>query len=178
MVRHQRHITPAQAVSAVALKQATTTMKMLELKVPPVAVFLLCGAGMWVLASLTSALSVTIPARQWLAIAAAGAGIAMGVAGIAAFRAAMTTVDPRFPEKSSNVVRAGIYRRTRNPMYLGLLLVLLGWAIYLAHALSFIGLPVFVLYMNRFQIVPEEQALTVNFGREYRDYKAHVRRWI
>lgn len=153
-------------------------MKRLELKIPPVALFLLCGGGMWLLVSVAPALSLDIPARRLFVAAAMAAGIGAGLAGILAFRAARTTVDPRYPDKASSVVRTGIYRWTRNPMYLALLLMLLGWAIYLANPLGFIGLPAFVLYMNRFQIRPEERALEEIFGPEYRAYLNEVRRWI
>lgn len=153
-------------------------MKALELKVPPVAVLLLCGGGMWLLSSLAPALALSIPGRRLLAVVVACAGLATGLAGVLAFRAAQTTFDPRYPHQSSALVRTGMYRRSRNPMYLGLLLMLLGWATFLANGLAFMVLPVFVLYMNRFQIVPEEHAMLASFGDEYRDYRVAVRRWI
>ena len=153
-------------------------MKYLELKIPPVIFFLLCGGGMWLLLPLAPGLAIEIPAGKLLSGIVAAAGIGIGLAGVLAFRKEKTTVDPRYPEKASSVVRAGIYKRTRNPMYVGLLLSLLGWAIYLEHPLSLIGLPVFVLYMNRFQIRPEERALERAFGDEYRRYLNEVRRWI
>ena len=153
-------------------------MKRLELKIPPVAVLLLCGGGMWLLSSLVPELSFDFPVRKMLSVIAVVAGLGIGVAGIIAFRAARTTFDPRYPDKASSVVRTGVYRHSRNPMYVGLLLALLGWAIYLANPLSLIGLPAFVLYMNRFQIQPEERALKEGFGDEYRAYLNDVRRWI
>lgn len=153
-------------------------MKRLELKIPPVAVLLLCGGGMWLLSWLVPELSVDFPVRKLLSAIAVVAGLGIGVAGIVAFRAARTTVDPRYPEKASSVVRAGVYSVSRNPMYVGLLLALLGWAIYLANLPSLIGLPAFILYMNRFQIRPEERALEVSFGDDYRAYLNEVRRWI
>ncbi len=153
-------------------------MKRLELKIPPVAVLLLCGGGMWLLSSLVPELSFDFPLRKLLSAIAVVAGLGIGVAGIVAFRAARTTFDPRYPDRASSVVRTGVYRHTRNPMYVGLLLSLLGWATYLANPLSLIGLPAFVLYMNRFQIQPEERALKEGFGEEYRAYLNDVRRWI
>ena len=63
-------------------------------------------------------------------------------------------------------------------MYLGLLLVLLGWAIHLSNALAVLLLPALILYMNRFQIVPEERALATRFGQEFAAYKSRVRRWL
>jgi protein-S-isoprenylcysteine O-methyltransferase Ste14 len=63
-------------------------------------------------------------------------------------------------------------------MYLGLLLVLLGWASFLANALAFMFLPLFVLYINRFQIDPEERALVSMFGQDFTNYLSKVRRWL
>jgi len=73
---------------------------------------------------------------------------------------------------------SGVYRLTRNPMYLGFLLVLLGWAIFLSNALAFLLLPAFIFYMNRFQIEPEEKALTSLFGQQFVAYTSRVRRWL
>jgi protein-S-isoprenylcysteine O-methyltransferase Ste14 len=94
------------------------------------------------------------------------------------FRNAETTINPMKPESSSALVASGIYRWTRNPMYLGLLWILLGWGIYLSNAPAYLVLPGFVLYMNRFQIEPEERALTRIFGPAFAAYRAHVRKWI
>jgi protein-S-isoprenylcysteine O-methyltransferase Ste14 len=82
------------------------------------------------------------------------------------------------PESSSSLVVSGIYRWSRNPMYLGFLLGLLGWAIFLSNVLAFLFLPVFILYMNRFQIEPEEKALAVLFGKQFAAYKSRVRQWL
>ena len=109
-------------------------------------------------------------------IAALGVGIA--VAGVVSFRRAKTTVNPLNPETASALVTSGIYRRTRNPMYLGALVALLGWAVFLANALAFILTPLFVIYMNRFQIGPEEKTLTALFGPQFSEYCSKVQRWL
>lgn len=82
------------------------------------------------------------------------------------------------PGGASSLVQGGIYRFTRNPMYLGFLLVLGGWAVLLANGLAFVGPLAFVAYLNRFQIGPEERALAGLFGPEYAKYRARVRRWV
>jgi protein-S-isoprenylcysteine O-methyltransferase Ste14 len=82
------------------------------------------------------------------------------------------------PEQVSNMVTDGIYRHSRNPMYLGMLLVLAAWAAWLASAPALLGLPVFVLYLNRFQIVPEERVLAQRFATQYADYAQRTRRWL
>ena len=100
------------------------------------------------------------------------------LSGVISFRLAQTTVDPVHPERASSVVTTGIYRWTRNPMYLGFWLLLLAYAVKLSQPLALLLLPVFIGYMNRFQIIPEEQALERLFGDDYRNYCQRVRRWI
>jgi protein-S-isoprenylcysteine O-methyltransferase Ste14 len=153
-------------------------MRSLELKVPPPAVALVIAVLMWLLSLAAPAVAFAIPARTLIAIILAAAGLATAIAGVVTFARAKTTVNPTTPERSSSLVSWGIYRVTRNPMYLGLLLELTAWAIFLSNALPFLLLPVYMLYINRFQIAPEERALTSLFGREYGAYQSRVRRWI
>jgi protein-S-isoprenylcysteine O-methyltransferase Ste14 len=95
-----------------------------------------------------------------------------------AFRRAQTTITPLKPETASSLVSTGIYGFTRNPMYLGLLTVLIGWAVYLAAPFALFGPLFFWLYIGRFQIVPEERALSALFGDRFTQYTAKVRRWL
>jgi protein-S-isoprenylcysteine O-methyltransferase Ste14 len=150
----------------------------LELKVPPVALGLIIAAAMWLASTYSPSLALAIPWRAAIALAIVGVGLAMAVAGVLAFRKAKTTVNPTKPESTSTVVASGIYGLSRNPMYVGFLLVLAGWGVFLAHVLPFLFLPLFVLYMNRFQIGPEERALSARFGSEYATYMGSVRRWL
>lgn len=106
------------------------------------------------------------------------AGVFISVAGVMAFRKAHTTVDPTKPEKSTSLVASGIYRHTRNPMYVGFLMVLAAWSVYLSNLMALAALPAFVVYMNRFQIQPEERALQARFGTAFTEYKQAVRRWV
>jgi protein-S-isoprenylcysteine O-methyltransferase Ste14 len=153
-------------------------MKALELKVPPVAQFLLMVTGMWLIARYVPSLAIDIPARIVLAVVVAVLGGAVAAPAVKVFRSAGTTVDPTDPGRASQLVVASVYRFSRNPMYLGLLCLLIAWAIWLSHWLAFACLPVFVLYMNRFQIRPEERAMDAQFGDDYREYMKSVRRWI
>jgi protein-S-isoprenylcysteine O-methyltransferase Ste14 len=153
-------------------------MNALELKIPPVAQVLIAAAGMWLTSRYAPSLSVTIPARVFLAVFVVGFGIFVAVPAVKAFRSADTTVDPFSPDKVSKLVVAGVYRFSRNPMYLGLLCLLVAWATWLSNLVAFAWLVAFVLCMNRLQILPEEKALTDQFGDEYRAYMASVRRWI
>lgn len=153
-------------------------MASLQLKVPPLLLTVTAAALMAVAAWGVPAADVGIPVRVPLALGIAGAGLFVTGAGVAAFRRHRTTMNPLDPGKSSSLVSTGIYRFTRNPMYLGFLLVLAGWAVYLSSAMAALFLPLFVLYMDRYQIEPEEQALRNRFGRAFDDYCADVRRWL
>lgn len=148
----------------------------LELRIPPLVLVIMVAAGMWVLSGVFSALNAPLPGTIALAITASGVMIA-GL-GVLEFRRANTTVDPRFPDRSSRLVVSGVYRVSRNPMYLGFVLILFGWAWYLANYLAFLLLPSFIIYLNRFQIQPEERYMVQKFGDEFKAYAARVRRWI
>jgi protein-S-isoprenylcysteine O-methyltransferase Ste14 len=153
-------------------------MRVLVLKVPPLAVGVLLAALMWLVSRAMPALSFVFLGRKSLALSFAITGAMIIIVGVASFRRAKTTINPMKPESSSSLVVSGIYKFSRNPMYLGFLLVLVGWAVFLSNALAFIFLPVFICYMNRFQIEPEEKALAGKFGQEFVDYKSRVRRWL
>jgi hypothetical protein len=122
----------------------------LELKVPPLALVAVFGAVMW-LASASSAFTLSLPWRAAFALIFLTVGLAIVLAGALAFRRAKTTVNPLTPKATTAMVTSGIYRFTRNPMYLGFLLVLAGWAMYLSNLLAFALLPLFPLYLNRFK---------------------------
>ncbi len=153
-------------------------MKALELKLPPVAVVLIIGVLMWSIARYLPIAPVLIAGKAIIAAVVALAGIALGVMGILIFRRAETTVHPSVPDKASAIVNSGVYRFSRNPMYLGLALILTGWAVFLGDAGNVILIAVFVAYMTQFQIKPEERVLEAKFGAAYSDYKSSVRRWL
>ena len=153
-------------------------MHPLELRVPPPAVALLIGAFMWLLSWTSPEFGFPLPGRDFIAVSLAVAGAVICAIGVASFMRARTTVNPMKPEASSTLVVSGIFNVTRNPMYLGLLLVLAGWAFFLSNLLAFLVLPGFVLYMNRFQIEPEERVLASRFRDEFVRYASRVRRWL
>jgi protein-S-isoprenylcysteine O-methyltransferase Ste14 len=133
---------------------------------------------MWLGARATPAWRVEVPAGDvvaWLLVAVAAA---VGVAGLVAFRRARTTVNPLAPQRATALVVSGIYRYSRNPMYLALALGLLAWSLFLTHALAPLGVVAFVAWMNLRQIPPEERALAVIFGEDFERYRSEVRRWI
>ncbi len=149
----------------------------LELKVPPLALVFLFGALMWLVSGYPE-FTFTLPWRPAFALIFCAVGLAVLLAGVVAFRRAKTTVNPLTPEATTTMVTSGIYRFTRNPMYLGFLFVLAGWAMYLSNLLAFALLPLFVWYMNRFQILPEERALSAKFPQAFTAYTCAVRRWL
>jgi protein-S-isoprenylcysteine O-methyltransferase Ste14 len=149
-----------------------------NLRIPPVVVVVITGLLMWIVSSKVSRLDFALPFKSVVSAALAVAGMAISLWGVMEFRRAGTTVNPMKPRSSSSLVKCGIYRRTRNPMYVGFFLILTGWAVWLANAAAFALLPVFVLYMSQFQIRAEERALDLIFGAEFRSYCSKVRRWI
>ncbi len=153
-------------------------MRTLELKIPPPAVVLLIALAMWRISALAPTIEVAAPVRNVAAVLVVLIGGAFSIAGVISFRLARTTVNPMKPDETSQLVCSGIYRVTRNPMYVGLLFVLVAWTIFLSSAWTLPGPLAFVLYMNRFQIAPEERVLTAKFGSAYAAYKSTVRRWL
>ena len=133
---------------------------------------------MWVVALALPALDFDFPARLAVMTAAVALALVVGVAALAGFRRARTTVNPMTPQASSALVTGGIYRFTRNPMYLAMLIVLAGWGYVVANGAALAMLPLFVAYLNRFQIQPEERALAARFGEGFERYRASVRRWL
>lgn len=150
----------------------------LKLKIPPVVVVVLCGALMWASTKLVPSLDFELNhAVVWASVVAL-IGVSVAALGVAEFRRAKTTVNPLKPDSASTFVASGIFHLTRNPMYLGMLLVVIGWALFLRNAVPFLGAVAFIAYMNHFQIEPEERMLLARFGEQFAAYRARVRRWL
>lgn len=154
------------------------SLSFLELKLPPVPLALLTGAIMYLISEWLPVLPLASGFRLVICVPLFLCGLTVSLAGVVQFRRARTTVNPMSPDTASSLVTAGVYRRTRNPMYLGLLLLLAGWSVWLASLYALPMLLMFVVYMNRFQIEPEERYMAQAFGDSYRDYKHQVRRWL
>lgn len=150
----------------------------LDAKLPPPLVMLGCGAAAWVAARLLPALAIDVPARMPLAIVVAVVALSIELGAAALFFRRHTTVNPLKPGNATHLVVGGLNRFSRNPMYVGQALLLAAWALWLAHALAPLGAIAFVLYITRFQILPEERALAARFGDDWRAYRARVRRWL
>lgn len=133
---------------------------------------------MKIISILTPFASINIGLWIWLSFEFYLAGVVVALCGMWAFRKAQTTTNPLNPNKATSLVTNGIYKRTRNPMYFGMLLILLGFAIMQSNVVALLVLPAFVVYMNRYQILPEERVMQEKFGEDFAAYTERVRRWI
>ena len=154
------------------------SMRYLELRFPPTLVWITVVAAMWVIASLPPLWPPSSSVRLSASVILFVIGIAISQSAIIEFRRAQTTVNPLKPETATSLVSTGIFARTRNPMYLGMLIGLLAWAVYLASALALLGPVAFALFITRFQIIPEERVMHTLFGSAFSGYTQRVRRWL
>lgn len=150
----------------------------MTLKIPPVVQVVIVAVAMWLTALLLPSATISFSPIKWLGGFLCVAGVASALCGVFAFKKANTTVDPRSPNKTTSLVIQGIYKYSRNPMYLGFLFFLIGLSFILGNFASVVLLPMFVLFMNRYQIMPEENFMQEKFGAEFELYKRRVRRWI
>ena len=153
-------------------------MSFLDHRIPPPVIGALIALAMWGVSALGPQLPFADVPRYATVAVLVGAGVAFDILGLLAFRGSGTTVNPLKPERASALVTGGVYRVTRNPMYFGMGLLLLALAVYFAALLPFGGPVLFVLYITRFQIQPEERVLQSLFGMAYSAYAARVRRWL
>ena len=144
---------------------------------PPLVALVLCVL-MWGVMRLMPLAQIQSGGRNLLALLLICVAIGFSSSGVLAFRSARTTVDPRYPHKASQLVDGGVYRFSRNPMYVGLLCALGAWAVYLGNPYNLLALPFYVWFITRFQIKPEETALRTLFGEAFEAYCARVRRWL
>lgn len=151
-------------------------MTYLEHRLPPPFVFLIVAATLW-LAALPFE-PVDLAGLRWPLVAMFFVLSLVGPLGIREFARAKTTIDPVNITNASTLVTSGVFRITRNPMYVSMASLLIAEAFYLAAPLALLGPLLFVLFINRFQIIPEERAMTAKFGAQYKAYQARVRRWL
>ncbi|AYN67835.1 isoprenylcysteine carboxylmethyltransferase family protein [Euzebyella marina] len=150
----------------------------MKLKIPPVIVFLCFGLMMYLLAKILPFGYFDFFGRNYLLLGLLIAAFLVVLVALFQFQNSKTTVDPINPSKASHLVDSGIYAFSRNPMYLAMLMILLAWGLWLGNAFNTLLAAAFVAYMNRFQIVPEEEALETIFGKEFRQYCIKTRRWF
>lgn len=149
-------------------------------RIPPPLVFIICGAFMWLIAALTPSADFPFAYRTivfWLVLLA---GLSLLIGGVAQIMKHRTVIHPdrRSLPKATALVTTGFFRYTRNPIYLGMAIMLIAWIIFLENWLSAVGVVIFVVFITRFQIKPEEQVLEKIFGADYVRYTKQVRRWL
>jgi protein-S-isoprenylcysteine O-methyltransferase Ste14 len=152
-------------------------MKFLDLKIPPPVVVVLTGLLMW----LTPSGALEVLGGSWslyLGIVLMLLGVLMDGYAAMMFIVAKTTISPIAPQNASTLIVSGIFKLTRNPMYLGMAVLLLGWALLLQSAAALMGPILFITYITRFQILPEERILTQKWGDTYTTYLSKTKRWL
>ncbi len=150
----------------------------LEHRIPPPVVGLAAAAGMVALMVLVPGAGFSFPGSRVLAVALVVVGVGIDLAGWIAFRRMRTTINPLRPHNAVVLVTGGVYRISRNPMYLGFAVSLTGVAMWDVNVLALVFVALFCAYVTRFQIRPEERALRDLFGEEFDAYAARVGRWI
>lgn len=150
----------------------------MRLAVPPPAVALVAAVIVWALDRSFPAISLSFAWQGFVAALIALTGVALDLVSVFGFLKAKTTVLPTRPERSSKLVTTGTYQISRNPMYLGMLMILTGWVVWRGNPLGVLALAGFVLWITKYQIKPEEEILNRLFGHEFEQYCASVRRWI
>ncbi len=153
-------------------------MKPLQLKIPPPGYALIIGFLMWALDRYFPIAQLIESPWNKIGPVMIVLAITMDLSSLFLFLKKHTTPSPFSPNKASVLVTTGLYRFTRNPMYVGLLTILTGYAIWLGSLTPFLLLPVFYWLITNMQIKPEEAILEKKFGQEYLDYKSRVRRWL
>ena len=153
-------------------------MKYLENRLPPPFLALALGLAMWGASYAFPPVIAGGPLRYVISALLFALAAAFGAPAVRAFGRARTTIDPVHVDRASAVVTSGVYGLTRNPMYVGLTCLLLSWSAFLTVPWTLVGPLVFVLFIDRFQIVPEERAMAARFGEVYAAYQSRVRRWL
>ncbi|MEQ8524135.1 isoprenylcysteine carboxylmethyltransferase family protein [Gracilimonas sp.] len=153
-------------------------MKWLKLKIPPALLFLICIGLMWGLDKRLNFEPTTFDFPDWLFGGLVLVGGSIVLLGVIEFSRKSTTVNPHKPQNTTALVKSGIYRFTRNPMYLGMVFILLAGVMKFGNGLTMLIPALFIWYMNIFQVQPEEEMMEQKFGKEFVEYKEEVRRWI
>jgi len=150
----------------------------MKLKLPPVIVLAIFGLLMFLCAKILPFGYFNFFGRIYLMCVLLSIALLIGVTAVLQFLKQKTTVDPMNPNKVSSLVTSGLYKFSRNPMYLAMLLLLIGFCLWLGNAFNSLLIAGFIHYMNKFQIFPEEEILQNRFGKAYKVYCTKVRRWL
>jgi len=150
----------------------------IKTKIPPPVITLISGVGMWFVAKSPFGAITSSDYQPILVVFFAAAGIVIAATALSQFRSASTTINPHRLENTTSLVRTGIFAYSRNPMYVGLVLILAAWAVWLGSITNLFVIALFVLSITELQIKPEEGVLEKLFGDDYENYRNSVRRWI
>lgn len=153
-------------------------MSWLELKIPPVALFGLVAIALAVLHGPDVLDTPLSPLRLSLSLLLMSLAALILIVSVRSFWRAQTTVLPMDPAQTSQLVVSGLYRYSRNPMYLAMALLLISESLLLNSTLGLFMTVGFVLWLTRFQIQPEERVLKRQFGAEFSEYCRRTRRWL
>jgi protein-S-isoprenylcysteine O-methyltransferase Ste14 len=159
------------------IKFEQCSMKYLELKIPPLVLMIIFGALMALSSVFLPHTLLDQNATILVLFCSVTVALALSLSASYSFKKANTTVNPLLPQATHALVTQGIYQYSRNPMYVGFTICLIGWAVFLNCPWLLPHILVFVSYLTRFQIKPEERILTTLFAKQYTDYQQHVRRW-
>ncbi len=151
----------------------------LQLKVPPIIVAVLAGLIAWLSSKFPAIEFLNYDFPLWTERVLIVLGFLIGIAGVVQFAQSKTSINPHSLEKTNVLVSEGIYRFSRNPMYLALLILVIVFGMKIGNLPGIVfGAAFFIVYMNTFQIKPEEEMLAEKFGQDYVEYREKVRRWI
>lgn len=153
-------------------------MRFLNTKIPPPIIAIFCAIMMWMLRDFGPSINLSDNFKLSILFICIGIAIAFDLSALREFGRAKTTINPLNPQKAQSIVTSGIYKITRNPMYVGIVVLLFGFCMKFGSYIGFIFIPLFITYITIFQIIPEEIALEAKFRDEYLKYKNKVRRWI
>lgn len=151
---------------------------MLKLRIPPPVYALFTAGIMWLLDRHFPVFNLFASPWELLGWVFIIIGLIIDLWSVGLFWKEKTTVNPMKPDNSKSIVESGMYQYSRNPMYLGMLSILLGLGILLGSLSALFGVPLFALIITTQQIIPEEITLGNKFGQVYLDYKHRVRRWL
>ena len=148
----------------------------LETKIPPPIVAII--SGVIISASSTIINPFEFYGAKLIAMLFLILSFSLIVISIRKFNHSETSINPMTPKAATKLLSTGVYAVSRNPMYLGLVGILCGISIILGSWFSFLVIPIFVFYINKYQIIPEERAMKALFKDEYLSYCDEVKRWF
>ncbi len=149
----------------------------LSLKIPPPLIAFGAVLFLYALNNFAPLYRINFLYQSYLSISVVCIGTTIALIAIVKFKQLQTPIDPRQPDKTHRLANSGIYKISRNPMYLGILLILVGIGIYLGAVSGLLAIATFVTYITKYQIIPEEKVLTMKFKERYQKYSRNVPRW-